>query len=143
MSLRVAIRLRGSFPAARAGSPYTEARFDVPTRVESHELRTKDLASIVVRIVELEGPIHEDEIVNRVRDLWGFGRAGARIQDAVAKAIRSVLVTKRCAREDGFLTILDAPVRVRNRESVSSSTRKPEMLPPTELRAAILFVIDA
>ena len=124
--------------------PYKEARCEVPVRIEPHELQTKDLAAIVVRIVEQEGPIHEDEVVNRVRDLWGFGRAGTRIQDAVMKAVRSVLVTKRCVREDGFLLIPNAPVPVRNRETVSSaSLRKPEMLPPAELRAAILAVIDA
>lgn len=129
---------------AELTTPYKEVRLEVPARVEPHELQTKDLASIVACIVEQEGPIHEDEILNRVRDLWGFGRAGTRIQDAVAKAIRSVLVTKRCTREDGFLIVPNATILVRNRESVSSSTlRKPEMLPPSEVRAAILAVIDA
>ncbi|HVY69737.1 MAG TPA: DUF3320 domain-containing protein [Verrucomicrobiae bacterium] len=122
---------------------YQEARFEIPSGVEPHELPVKELAVIVARIVELEGPVHEDEIVARVRDLWGFSRAGTRIQDAVAKAVRSVLVTGRCAREEGFVSIPNATVPVRNRESVSSEAlRKPEMLPPAELRAAILAVID-
>lgn len=125
-------------------TPYKEARCEVPSHIEPQDLETKKLAVIVERIVEQEGPIHEDEIVNRVRDLWGFSRAGSRIQDAVIKAVRSVLVTKRCSREDGFLIIPGHPVHVRNREAVSSANlRKPEMLPPAELRAAILAVIDA
>jgi len=33
---------------------------------------------VVFRIVEVEGPIHEDEVTARVRDLWGLGRAGSR-----------------------------------------------------------------
>lgn len=124
--------------------PYKEARFEVPKSCEPHELQTKDLAVIVAQIVELEGPIHEDEIVNRVRDLWGYSRAGARIQDAVAKAIRAVLVTKRCRREDAFLSVQGAAMVVRNRETVSSlALRKPEMLPPAELRVAIRAVIEA
>ena len=49
--------------------PYREARFDVPSRQEPHELQTKALAEIIFRIVQIEGPIHEDEVVNRVRDL--------------------------------------------------------------------------
>ena len=135
---------RGNDGLARLATPYKEARFDVTTRLEPHELQTKELASIVHRIVDLEGPIHEDEVVNRIRNLWGFGRAGTRIQDAVARAIRSVLVTKRCVREDGFLVVPGAAIPLRNREGVSSpSLRKPEMLPPSELRAAILAVIDA
>ena len=96
------------------------------------------------RIVEIEGPVHEDEVVTRIRGLWKLGRAGTRIQDAVAKGIRSLLVTKRCVREDGFLMVPNAQVPVRNREAVTSGTlRKPDMLPPIELRSAILAIIDA
>ncbi len=125
-------------------TPYVEARFEIPVGVEPHELQTKDLAEIVLKIVNQEGPMHEDEVINRVRDLWGFGRAGNRIQDAVMKAIRSVLAKKLCSRDEGFLYLQAAPTLVRSRESVSSvSLRKPEMLPPSELRAAILAVIDA
>jgi len=36
------------------------------------------MADVVFRIVEVEGPIHEDEVTARVRDLWGLGRAGSR-----------------------------------------------------------------
>lgn len=123
--------------------PYCEARFEVPAGAEPQDLPTRDLADVVARIVGLEGPVHEDEIVNRVRDLWGFGRAGSRIQDAVAKAVRSLLVARRCGRADGFLTVPGAPVPVRNRASVNSGNlRKPDLLPPAELRAAILAVID-
>ena len=111
---------------------------------EPHELSTKDLADIILKIVQQEGPIHEDEVVNRARDLWGFARAGGRIQDAVAKGVRSLLVTKRCTREDGFLSMPGVPIPIRSRESVdSASLRKPETLPLAEIRAAVLAVIDA
>ncbi|WDT76013.1 MAG: DUF3320 domain-containing protein [Candidatus Manganitrophus sp.] len=88
--------------------PYSEAAFDVPRSREPHELSTKEMASILLRIVEHEGPVHEDEVVTRVRGLWELSRAGTRIQDAVAKGVRSLLVTKKCKREDGFLTIPDS-----------------------------------
>jgi hypothetical protein len=65
------------------------------------------------------------------------------IQDAVAKSIRSLLVTKRCTREDGFLVLPGASVSIRNRELVASADlRKPDMIPPAELRAGILAIID-
>jgi len=124
--------------------PYSEARFPVPAGKEPHELAPRELADIVHRIVELEGPIHEDEVVIRVRDLWGFARAGSRIQEAVAKAIRSILVAKRCVRVESFLMLPNSSPKVRNREAVRSSTlRKPGMLPPPELQSAILAVVDA
>lgn len=128
----------------RLAKPYSEATFEVPRNREPHELSTKEMANIVLRILEHEGPVHEDEVVTRVRGLWGLSRAGTRIQDVVAKGVRSLLVTKKCKREDGFLTIPDKPVPVRNRRDVSSANlRKPELLPPVEIRAAILALIDA
>jgi very-short-patch-repair endonuclease len=124
--------------------PYSEARFQVPDKLDPHELYTKDMAAIVLRIVEHESPIHEEEVVTRVRMLWGKGRAGSRIHDAVARAIRSLLASKACVREDHCLTLPSSTVRVRNRANVTSPTlRKPNHLPPTEIRAAILSILDA
>ena len=129
---------------ANLAVPYKEARFEVPSRQEPHTLQTKTLAAIVLQIVQIEGPIHEDEVVNRVRDLWGYARAGSRIQGIVAAGVRALLVTGECNREDGFLFLKGAPTPVRNRENVQSpDLRKPEMIPPAELLVAILAVIDA
>jgi very-short-patch-repair endonuclease len=128
---------------AKLATEYSQAAFQVPSGVEPQELAKNELAEILLRIVQYEGPIHEEELLTRVRDLWGFGRAGARIQDAVAKGVRSLLVTRKCSREEGFLSIPGAAVPIRNRENVTSSNlRKPEMLPPAEIRAAILAIID-
>lgn len=124
--------------------PYSEARFEVPSKLDPHELYTKDMAAIVLRIVSHEGPIHEEEIVTRVRMLWSKGRAGSRIHDVVARSIESLLASRTCVREEGCLTMPASTMRVRNRANVMSPTlRKPDHLPPTEIRAAILAILDA
>jgi very-short-patch-repair endonuclease len=129
---------------ADLATPYIEARFAVPTAQEPHAIDREVLAGIVLKIVQIEGPVHEDEVVNRVRDLWGYERAGSRIQAVVASAVRSLLVKGQCSREEGFLFLKGSPTPIRNRERVSSQDlRKPEMIPPAEIRAAILAVIDA
>ena len=123
---------------------YCEAKFPVSKQYAPDELLIEDMSGIVMRIVEGEGPVHEDEVLVRVRDLWGFGRAGGRIQDAVTKAIRRLVRDGQCHRDKGFLSIVGKPVIVRSRENVSSpSLRKPEMLPPAEIQAAILALLDA
>ena len=49
----------------------------------------------------------------------------------------------QCISEDGFLSIKGYPIQIRNRENVSSpDLRKPERIAPSELRAAILAVIE-
>ena len=102
------------------------------------------MSDVLFHVVQIEGPIHEDELVARVRDLWGLGRAGSRIQDCVARGVRSLLVTQRCQREDECLFIPGASIPIRNRETVrSSGLRKPVLLPPQEVRAAIEKVASA
>jgi very-short-patch-repair endonuclease len=123
---------------------YVEARFDVPRATQPHELTAQQMADVLFRIVQVESPVHEDELTARVRDLWGLGRAGSRIQDIVARGIRALLVSGRCQREDACLFLPEAPVRVRNREVVrSASLRKVDLLPPQELCVAIEAVVGA
>ena len=124
--------------------PYVEASFEVPTHLGPHELQTRQMAEVLRRIVEVESPIHEDELVARVRALWGLGRAGARIQESVARGIRALLGEGFCEQQENCLLLPDKPVVMRSREHVQSATlRKVDLLPPQEVRAAILAVIDA
>jgi hypothetical protein len=57
---------------------YKEASFAVSTRHDIHQVSVEYLARIIRRIIELEGPIHQDEIVIRVRRCEGRStQAGA------------------------------------------------------------------
>jgi hypothetical protein len=124
--------------------PYIEAKFTVPHRVAPHEVAIRDLAEIVFQIIQIEGPIYENEVVNRVRNLWGFARAGNRIQGAVAASINSLVASSRVTSDQRFLFISGAKISVRNREiTASADLRKPDMIAPSEIQAAILAVIDA
>ncbi|MEZ5337520.1 MAG: DUF3320 domain-containing protein [bacterium] len=53
---------------------------------ELHEVPTTTLASKVRDIVTVESPVHFDDIVTRIRSMWGLKRAGARIKAAVERA---------------------------------------------------------
>lgn len=101
------------------------------------------MSDIIRRIVEIDGLVHEDEIVARVRQLWGLGRAGSRIQTAVDSAIAYGVSTSGIIREGAFCTLPRAKVTVRERsQAASAGLRKPSMLPPAEIQAAILAIID-
>ena len=124
--------------------PYVEASFEVPTHLAPHELQTRQMADVLRRIVEVESPIHEDELVTRVRALWGLGRAGARIQESVARGVRALVGEGVCQQEENCLLLPGKAVGVRDREHVQSATlRKVDLLPPHEVRSAILAVVDA
>ncbi len=116
---------------------YEEARFSVNRQREPHETPLAEMMRHVVRIVSVEGPVHESEIVLRIRSLWGLARAGNRIRDAVLAALRSA---KRKGDLVGgpFYSIPGQEVLVRDRSAIDSNTlRKPEYLPPEEIKVAI------
>ncbi|WP_081916653.1 DUF3320 domain-containing protein [Luteibacter sp. 9135] len=48
-----------------------------------HETPTGIRTQLAVDVVGIEGPVHTDEIISRIRDAWGAKRAGSRIQEAV------------------------------------------------------------
>ncbi|KGM32696.1 DUF3320 domain-containing protein, partial [Inquilinus limosus] len=132
----------GEKPPAPLAQPYEEAAFAVTTAVEPHEVPVGEMAQHVLRIVEAEGPVHEDEIVTRIRTLWGLQRAGSRIREAVGRAVALARRQQSIAGE-GFCDIPGREVRIRDRSGVASAgLRKPDMLPPAEIAAAMLAVID-
>lgn len=123
--------------------PYKEAVFMVPTNMDPHEVPDWEMAGIVEKIIEVEGPIHIEEIVSRVRILWNLGRAGERIHNKV-KAGLNLAIRRGVVKWEGpffFKSMADIPVRDRSRVS-SSGLRKLESLPPQEIKKAILMLVE-
>jgi hypothetical protein len=121
---------------------YEEAKLSVRRHLDPHETPVSEMMKHVVRVVSVEGPIHESEIVVRIRSAWGLVRAGNRIREAVQAAIRAA---KRKGDIAGgpFYLVPDQAVVVRNRSGVESNTlRKPEILPLEEVRVAIAEVVE-
>ena len=129
---------------------YEEAKFSPVLsshQTQLHEMSSHHMNQNVCRIVEKEGPIHVLEVARRLTKLSGLGRAGKRIQDRVRSSVIE------CVRqgdlrwdeegESGFVVISDAPARptVRDRKHATASLRKPEVLPPSEVRQAILLAV--
>ncbi|ACY34146.1 DUF3320 domain-containing protein [Comamonas thiooxydans] len=135
----------GSAETESAAGPddslYQEARFAVPAG-ELHNQSTAKLAQLMHQAVELEGPIHFDELVTRMRTLWGLQRAGSRVRDALEQARQSLLADEALAAEGEFLDLPGRAVRVRNRAEVGSANlRRIDCLPPAEIRAAIALAL--
>lgn len=124
--------------------PYREAAgISVPHEYEPHLAPPRDMVRIVTEIVRIEGPVHTDEIVARVRILWGLGRAGSRIRAAVVSALKLAAGSGAIVPAGEFWSALDGQVIVRDRGQVSSgSLRRPEALPPSEVDAALLAIVE-
>jgi very-short-patch-repair endonuclease len=124
-------------------SAYVEADFLVSRALDPHETSLALMADYVAKIVEIESPIHADEVATRIRMLWGLSRAGSRIRSHVDRAL-NVAVRKGLIRGGPFYVWPDRAVVVRDRSNVTSPTlRKPEMLPPEEIRQAVVDIVKA
>jgi hypothetical protein len=119
--------------------PYQRAQFLVTSAVEPHEAPLSQLSELVVKIVQIEGPIHIDEIARRISALFGRAKAGNRIVDATSRAVMVTIRNGSALRREGdFLMTSDQFVtpKVRNRSNETGSLLKAAYLPPIEIKAA-------
>jgi very-short-patch-repair endonuclease len=124
---------------------YEEAKFSVSKTAEPYEVPIQELAQIAMKILEVEWPIHKDEVTRRVSQLFGKERAGSRIASAVSTALQYCRRTKAALNDDDFWSPLEKnrAIRVRNRADATLTVRRAEMLPPAEIKEAIRLCITA
>lgn len=120
--------------------PYVE--FDELTRTNKapHELSAYELSKIIRKIVDLEAPIHQEEIARRLARSFGLEKAGKRIQSATLDA----LIRHQFFAHKGDFWITDAPVKkqVRIRTNVKSRTLlNANYLPPEEILLALSYIV--
>jgi very-short-patch-repair endonuclease len=123
--------------------PYQVASFRVSGNRELHRVRPHELARVVTKIVEVEGPIHREEIVRRVTQLYGLQRAGRRVREAVEAALENAARKAVQQQDSDFYApqdLVDVPIRDRG-DVPSNTLRRPEMLPPAEIREAMTAVV--
>jgi very-short-patch-repair endonuclease len=123
--------------------PYIEASFSAPNGLPPHETPASVISDVIRRIVEIEGPVHEEEVGRRVARLWGLQRAGARIQKAT-KAGLELAERKGFLKHDGAFWSPRGKSKPlpRDRSNVTApELRKPEMLPPQEIYSAVSMVV--
>jgi len=111
--------------------PYRVAAFPIPSSIPLRDVPADLMGRVVHQIAAIEGPVHEDEIVVRVRSLWGLQRAGNRIQAAVTRGLSSASRTSTLLKDGKFYSVPGGEILIRDRSTATSpSLRKPEMLPP-------------
>jgi very-short-patch-repair endonuclease len=137
-------RIEAEVPIIAHVAPYIEADFREEVQVEPHELPLVRRIPILVRIVEVEGPVHEEEIGRRYATVCGKDRAGNRIQEATKNALSIAVRKGQLCRDGSFYSIRplhQCPPRDRS-ATASLTLRKPEMLPPIEIRTGLRRIVE-
>ncbi|WP_223262616.1 DUF3320 domain-containing protein [Sphingobium sp. SCG-1] len=135
---------RAVTPALTEDNLYVEAVLTRPAHrlEELHETPMGLLSELAEQVVAMEGPVHIDEVIDRIRDAWGLKRAGARIQSAIERAIGISAKMQRIVAEGEFLDLPGREPVVRDRSATRSPMlRKAEMLPPSEMQAAATRIV--
>ncbi|MDA8445813.1 DUF3320 domain-containing protein [Paracidovorax valerianellae] len=121
---------------------YVESTPDRHIEYELHETPIGFMADLVVKVVEVESPLHFDELVVRLRGAWGLQRAGARIEAAVARAVDVAHERRSIARSGQFLKHPSRTPVLRDRQLVQSAgLRKAEMISSEEIAAGVLDLV--
>ncbi len=98
---------------------------------------TGNLVNIVIHIANVEGPVHKDIIIERVRQLYRLGRVKGSTREKVEQAIRSALLSKRVKGIGSFIWHTEEQLHRTLRYPASGNI---EHIPPTEIRAITLAV---
>ena len=142
---------RSSMPVGTAenrSTPYIVAKprinlLDTPL----HQVDLSQLGEWMSEVVEVESPIHWQEVITRIRTAAGVGRAGARIQQHMGLAIRIGVRSKLFDQRGDFLwrpghSIPDVRSRDGNLPDSAKALRKIEMIAPDEIVQALYHAVN-
>jgi hypothetical protein len=90
---------------------------------------------VVGQIAEVEGPLHKDVVIDRIRLCYGLGRIRGATRERVDDAIESAVQSGRIKSDGAFIWAWD--------EQLDRSPRQPadgsiDHVPPSELKAVVL-----
>jgi len=109
-----------------------------------HQASRSTMGDWVRKVVEVESPIHEDEVARRIVESTGGTRVGKRIRAAFDSGVTYVANKGLIRRRGKFLWSPDmGHPKLRSRVLIPSSYRKMELIAPEEIELAIQEVIKA
>ncbi|MDT3395390.1 DUF3320 domain-containing protein [Streptomyces sp. B1866] len=118
-------------------APYEVCALYVPPTHEPHTPEARPaLRKLLTRVIEMEGPIHEDLLIQRAREAWGVKRAGARIRDNIRQVVAALVRERRAVAKAGFLDLPSRP-DLRARHPAAGVPRKCAHVPPPERHLAL------
>lgn len=126
--------------------PYVPAELEVSeTWIELHEQSARpQLQRLIRRVVEVEGPVTERLVLDRVRRAWGLRRAGGRVQEAFDQAVRQLVARGLVERlEDGLVEPGAGDERVRVPGDDEATRRAADDVPIVELVRALTLIAAA
>jgi very-short-patch-repair endonuclease len=141
--------------APKSGNSQASSQSDLPPGVSIYECRRSNItvdgsalaeskppevAALVRKLVEIEGPIHVDELARACAEIFGT-KATARPREAINRGIDFAVASNWITTEASFLRSPD-PKRSQIRfRGDGCPVTNPDLIPPEEFEAAITLVL--
>ena len=103
----------------------------------------EEQSELLAEVVSKEGPLHIELATKRVLAAWDLTRAGVRIMDAMAEAVKLCERVSSLEKRGDFLWpigLQDVPVRVPV-SNLQETYRDVAHIPPEEIQAGMLLII--
>ncbi|WP_445402145.1 DUF3320 domain-containing protein [Streptomyces sp. LE64] len=119
-------------------SPYEICR---PTASSPYELHTPQarpaLRVLLMGVIEIEGPVHEDLLVQRAREAWGVARAGSRIRDNVREVVHGLVRSKKVTADGSFRDVAGREEPGARAPGAGDAPRRAAHIAPAERQVAL------
>ncbi|HOQ44600.1 MAG TPA: DUF3320 domain-containing protein [Bryobacteraceae bacterium] len=101
------------------------------------------LSRTIAEIVKVEGPIHREVLIERLKETHGVARVGSNVQANIKRALRACKANGTIISEPGS-PFFDAPSnRLKSFRLPVESVRRPiEHIAPAEIALAILYLVE-
>ncbi len=109
-----------------------------------HEIPAGRLAKWIAQVVQLESPVHFDEVILRIRKAAGVGRAGSRIRAQMRLGVTAGARRRlyRIDKHDFLWRLEHEAVEVRRRDGdIPSSLRNPARIASEEVGTALVHAV--
>ena len=132
-------------PAPRRHQPgelYRRHREGGERRLLLEQTERTRLAEQIVRIVVAEGPIHEELLIERLKEINQVGRVGTNVQENIQRAIKAALRVANLERTAEYFLRVPGSQRPTFRAPGNGVHRPLAQIPPEEFDLAILFIVE-
>lgn len=101
------------------------------------------MARWIAQVVEIESPVHVDDVMTRITNVAGVRRVGSRIRAAMETGVSRAERLELLWRGGDFLWHPDmSEPPVRDRSQLETPERKLEFVAPEEIQAAIKLTVE-
>ncbi|MBB1256849.1 DUF3320 domain-containing protein, partial [Streptomyces sp. OF3] len=111
------------------------------TVTSPYELHTSEarpaLRNLMTRVIGVEGPVHEELLVQRAKEAWGVARAGSRIRDNVREVVRGLVRSGQVTGDGYFLNVAGREELHARVPGEGDTPRKAAHIAPVERQLAL------